>query len=109
MASGVEQLAGHQVVFREVNEQIAKLTGLFVASGYALFICECSDPDCPESLEITGTEYEAVRVEGTRFVITPGHQQAGIERVVDGNGRFLVVEKIGQAGEIANAGNPRRP
>jgi hypothetical protein len=48
-----------------------------------------------------------VRAEGARFVVVPGHQQAGIERVVDGNGRFLV-EKQGRAGEIA-AGNPRRP
>jgi hypothetical protein len=52
VASGVEQLAGHQVVFREVNEQIAKLTGLFVESGYGLFICECSDPDCSDAANL---------------------------------------------------------
>ena len=92
---------------RAVNEQIAKRTGLLAETGYHLFICECSDPGCSESLEVTPPEYEAVRAEGTRFVVVPGHQQAGIERVVDGNGRFLV-EKQGRAGEIA-AGNPRRP
>jgi hypothetical protein len=32
----------------------------------------------------------------------------GIERVVYGNRRFFVVEKLGQAGEIADNANPRR-
>jgi hypothetical protein len=95
-------------VFREVNEQIAKRTGLLAETGYHLFICECSDPGCSESLEVTPAEYEAVRLEGTRFLVVPGHQQTRIERVVGDNGRFLVVEKQGPAGEIA-AGDPRRP
>lgn len=104
----VEEAARHQTVFREVNEQIAKLTGLADETGYSLFICECSDTNCAETLEITPAEYEAVRSTGTRFLLVPGHQREGIELVVEGNGRFLVVEELGRAAEIANADNPRR-
>jgi hypothetical protein len=43
---GVEKAARNQVVFREVNERIAELTGLFNETGVNLFICECSDPAC---------------------------------------------------------------
>jgi hypothetical protein len=101
-----DELARRQTVFREVNENIASLTNLISETGHQLFICECSDTACAESLELTAEEYEAVRASGTRFVIKPGHQQASVERVVGGNGRFLVVEKIGQAAEIAQADYP---
>jgi hypothetical protein len=103
----VEKAARNQVLFREVNERIASLTGRVNETGVNLFVCECSDPGCAEAVEVTSKEYEAVRAHGSRFVIVDGHQMPEIERVVDGNGRFLVVEKIGAAGEIAAAGNMR--
>lgn len=104
----VDQAARSQTLFREVNEHIAKLTSLASDTGFSLFICECSDTSCAESLEITPEEYEAVRSNGTRFLLVPGHQLEGIERVVDGNGRFLVVEKVGRAAAVVDADNPRR-
>lgn len=107
VASAVEQAARHQTVFREVNENIAQLTGLITETGYNRFICECSDVSCVESLEMKAAEYEAVRAHGARFVVAAGHQQEGIERVVDGNGRFLVVEKLGQATDLAAAADAR--
>jgi hypothetical protein len=101
--AALEKAARNQVVFREVNERIAELTGLMNETGFNLFICECSDPGCAESLEITTGEYEAVRRDGARFVIVNGHELPEVERVVDGNGRFIVVEKTGHAAEIALA------
>jgi hypothetical protein len=103
----VERAARHQTVLREVNEQIAKRTELASATGFSLFICECSDTNCAESLEITPAEYEAVRSKGACFLLVPGHQQEGNERVVDGNERFLVVEKVGEAAAIARDSDPR--
>jgi hypothetical protein len=75
--------------------------------GVSLFICECSDPGCAEALEISAAEYEAVRTDGARFLIAHGHQTPHVERVVDGNGRFLVVEKTGPASQIAYRHDPR--
>ena len=105
----LDKAARNQVVFREVNERIAELTGLINETGFNLFVCECSDSGCAESLEITTSEYEAVRGDSTRFVIVNGHQVPEVERVVDGNGRFIVVEKTGHAAEIADADDPRQP
>jgi hypothetical protein len=102
-----DTLAGREALFREVNENIASLIGLLTETDHQLFICECSNTACAESLELTGDEYEAVRAHPTRFVVKPGHQLAGIERVVEGNGRFLVVEKVGRAADIAQADDPR--
>lgn len=100
--------ARNQVLFREVNEHIAELTGEWNGAGVTLFICECSDQDCAEALEITPAEYERVRADGARFVIRAGHQLRGPERVVEGNRRFLVIEKVGPAGTIARASDPRQ-
>lgn len=101
------EVAGRrQSAFRAVNEQIAKLTGSPVAR-YRLFVCECADTSCAESLEITEAEYERVRADGSQFVILPGHELPHVERVVDGNGRFIVVEKLGAAAEVALAGDGR--
>ena len=102
-----DKLAGREALFREVNENIASLTGLLTETDHQLFICECSNTACAESLELTAEEYEAVRAHPTRFVVKPGHQLAGIERVVDGNGAFLVVEKIGRAADIAQTDDAR--
>lgn len=97
MSSVVEAAARHQVVFREVNERIAELTRLLNETGFNLLICECSDPACAESLEITPREYEAVRTDPARFVVLDGHQMPEVERVVADTGRYLVVEKTDSA------------
>ena len=108
MATAVEKNARNQVLFREVNEHIAELSGAESEAGVSLFICECSNPDCAESLEITPAEYEQVRADGARFVVLSGHQLPEVARVVDGNGRFLVVENVGAAATIARASDPRQ-
>ena len=109
MGSAVEEAARSQVAFREVNERIAELSTLLDGLGMNLFICECSDDACAESLEVTPAEYEAVRAHGGRFAVVAGHQLPEVERVVDGNERFLVVEKFGDAAQVAIARDPRAP
>ena len=98
-----ELVGRHQAAFREVNEQIAGLTGSFVMTSHRLVVCECADTSCAESLEITEAEYEAVRADGTRFVVVPGHELPDFERVVQANDRFLVVQKLGPAAAVALA------
>jgi hypothetical protein len=103
-----EQAVRGQVLFRAVNERIAELTDLGAGLGVNLFICECGNDVCAESLEIRAAEYEAVREHGERFVVLAGHESSELEHVVDGNDRFLVVQKDGAAAELAIAGDPRR-
>ena len=105
--ASAEKHALNQMAFREVNERIAELTAEWRQTDVSLFVCECSDPGCAESLEITPSEYEWVRRDGARFVVVNGHQSPKVERVVEGNGRYLVVEKVGQAAAIARESDPR--
>jgi hypothetical protein len=53
------------------------------------------------------TEYETVRANDRRFFVVPGHEQvavvSGAGEVTGGaDGRYLLVEKVGLAGEIAS-------
>jgi hypothetical protein len=109
VSSPLEKAARSQVVYREVNERIAELTGLLNETGVNLFICECSDPGCAEALEVTRDEYEAVRSDPARFFVVQGHQLPEVERVVGGNRRYVVVEKLGVAAEIATASASHSP
>jgi len=108
MALSVERAAKNQVFFREVNERIADLSEHTLDGDAGLFVCECSHEDCRELLEITLAEYAAVRGDGARFAVVPGHEIAAIERVVENNGRFAVVEKFAEAGTVAVDHDPRR-
>lgn len=96
-----------EAAFREVNERIAENARRFEA-GSTEFICECDDPRCTERVEATLVEYEAVRADGTRFLVAPGHSDKTIEQVVARNDGFAVVEKVQEtARAVARRLNPR--
>jgi len=103
----VERAAKNQVLFREVNERIAELAEERSEDSAGLFVCECSHVACAGVLDVSPGEYEAVRANGSHFLITPGHELEGIERVVEQNARFAVVEKLDQAALIAISNDPR--
>ena len=67
------------------------------------------DADCLEQIPLTVAEYEAVRADGTHFVVAPSseHVDLSIERVVDMSARYWVVEKIDEVGDLAEADDPR--
>jgi hypothetical protein len=81
-----------QRVFRAANERLrSRMEGLSFR-GRRPVICECSDPDCIETLELTREEYQHVRDEGN-FVITPGHGIDEIEHVVERGDAYEIVQK----------------
>lgn len=88
----IEQVAKTEAVFREVNERIAESAEGFDADTPE-FICECGNPNCTHRLEASLEEYEEVRADGATFMLAPGHEQDGVERLVEDRGRFHVVEK----------------
>jgi hypothetical protein len=100
-----ERAARNEVVFRRVNEEVVGL-GQGTASVLNL-VCECSDAACIERIEVALDDYEAVRAHPRRFLVRPGHERDEIERVVDRREGYLVVEKTGDAGDVARRTDPR--
>ncbi len=107
-APAAEQVARRQFLFREINERISELSTLVGREGAKLFVCECSREECVDPLELTVPQYENVRADGGRFVVVDGHELDEVERVVERHARYIVVEKFGEAGELARSEDPRR-
>ena len=109
MSARNERVARNEVLFRDANERIEQLAQeLGEDEGEPIaFFCECGDRDCTERIEVTTTRYEAVRGVAERFFVMPGHNDPRVERVVEDAGRFMVVEKVGEAAEVAAENDPR--
>ncbi len=70
-----ERLAKNEVLFRSLNENIASLAGTLGGETPYEFVCECSTSGCFERILLTVQEYEAIRGDGTHFLIKDGHDQ----------------------------------
>ena len=64
-------------------------------------------PPARPPLSIQVSLYEAVRDHPRWFIVVPGHQREGVERVVQEHPGCLVIEKVGEAGELAENTDPR--
>jgi hypothetical protein len=102
-----ERSVRNEWLFREVNERISEVSPDFEVRGLLEFLCECGQEECLETLPMTRSDYERVRAEGDRFVVKPGHQDPAVDRVVEEHPDFLVVMKVGQAGQESEEHDPR--
>jgi len=102
-----ERLANNETLFRSINESIQELAVSLGGLEDYDFICECSSRGCFDRVTLTRDQYEHVRAEGTRFFVTPGHENITVELVVETHPRYLVVEKDGPAGIVAELADPR--
>jgi hypothetical protein len=73
------------------------------------FYCECFDNNCTRRIPLTLTEYEVIRASSRRFLVAPNsdHVDTRIEDVTKIGSRYWIVEKIDEAGELAEAEDPR--
>ena len=104
--SPAERRALNENVFREMNERLEQLGEEF-GDDIVEFLCECADPACAAPLSIPVSLYEAVRNHPRWFLVVPGHQREGLERVIEEHADYLVIEKVGEAGEVAERMDPR--
>ena len=104
--SAAERRALNENAFREMNERLERLGEEF-GDDAVEFLCECADPACSAALAIQVSLYEAVRDQPRWFLVVPGHEREGVERVVQEHPGWLVIEKVGEAGEVAEDTDPR--
>ena len=62
---------------------------------------------CIARLLLTPAEYEHVRAQAETFLVLPEHVTRGVERVTEDHGHYVVVEKLGEAAEVARKTDPR--
>lgn len=102
------RIGSNESLFREVNERIQEVsTEIPGLQEREAFVCECGASSCSALIRLTIPEYEGVRAFPARFVVVPGHEMTDVERVVDEQGGYFVVEKIGAGRQLAEDEDPR--
>src|SRR6476646_10210434 len=101
------RLAANEALFREVNDAIERGVWHGEAGTATAFRCECARLDCNQLVSIAPRDYERIRSHPRRFLMRPGHEDTGVETVVETHGGYVVVEKREAAGRSADASDPR--
>ena len=97
-----QRAARNEALFREVNENIARLEERHgTTTAEPVFLCECANADCAQQVAATPDVYARVREQPRQFLVIPGHEEPELERVVERHPDYLIVEKTGAAGEVA--------
>ena len=101
------KLAGNEALLRKANEAIERGLWPGVEDRRVRFRCECARLECNQAVELGVPEYERVRSESRWFFVVDGHEQPEAERVVERHPGYLVVEKVEEAGRVAEETDPR--
>lgn len=100
-----ERIAENEALCRDLNR--SKDAWLRSGLPVAGFRCECWRLDCSERIRLSRSQWQEVRSRPERFFVAPGHVatavEPGVEEVVKRYDHFWIVEKRGEAGEVAAA------
>lgn len=99
--------ASSESTIRDVNEGIERGQWPGEEDTPVGFRCECAQLGCNQLIELSVREYEDIRAHPRRFVVVPGHEAPDVERVIEAGPRYVIVEKLDQAGEVAEQHDPR--
>lgn len=102
-----DRIAENEAVFREVNERIEAGQWPTGRGDPVAFRCECGSLRCGMMVQLTLDDYERVRVRSTQFMLVPGHEIPEIEKIVERAATYVVVEKLGEAADVAEETDPR--
>ena len=104
-----ERVARNNAIFRDANESIGGAARRYGVGGRVPFICECTDPSCTAIIQLELDEYERIRANAAWFVDATDHYRAsqGYAHVVDRRDGYDIVEKLGEAGDLAQDLDPR--
>jgi hypothetical protein len=86
----------NEALGRKINDLIRRRVGPEPDNKIRV-VCECADSDCDELIELTVRQYEYLRRNDSRFVVIVGHESRSLERIVGGEGPWLIVQKTREA------------
>jgi hypothetical protein len=101
------QAGANEATIRDVNEGIERGQWPGEEDTPVGFRCECARLGCNRLIELSVREYEQIRSHPKWFVLAPGHELADVETVIEARSGYVIVEKLDQAGEVAEKTDPR--
>ena len=103
-----QQRAGaDEASIRDVNEGIERGQWPGEEDTPTGFRCECGRLGCNQLMELSVREYDEIRAHPRWFLVVAGHEKPDVEDVVEARAGYLIVEKRDQAGQVAEARDPR--
>ena len=100
--SAAERVAQNESIFRDANEKLRERFARDQDEETRLpFLCECANARCTRVLTLTLDEYAAVRAHPARFLTLPEHEEPETEVVVCEEQRYQIVQKKGEAADVA--------
>ena len=105
-----ERTGQNEALFREVNERLKDRKeddSEWVSPSQ--WICECAEETCTERIEMSPREYEQLRSDARHFAVVPDEEHVTLdaERIVETREKYWIVEKLGEAAEVAEETDPR--
>jgi ANTAR domain-containing protein len=85
-----ERAADAEQAFADLNDA---LTEIHSTSNWTRFVCECSNPLCSDSIELTAAVLASVHENRGHYVVKPGHEVPDVEQTVAVIDDLLVVRK----------------
>jgi hypothetical protein len=105
-----ERLARNEDLFRDANRRVAATAVRWgLAEGELEILCECADVECSARLVVSQREYARARSDPTLFLLDPRHVRLDIEKVVTQDPRVALVQKTGEAAEVARETDEEPP
>src|SRR5437763_513169 len=95
------QLAQSEHFARKINESMDEERAGDGGAGPRWFVCECAATDCAELVDVGAEKYRQIHANPKHFIVLRGHEEAAIETVVEVHASYVVVEKTGEAGRVA--------
>jgi hypothetical protein len=89
-----------RAVFREVNKRIRDLTRSGRFDGPTQFLCECDDPACVATIELTLEEFEAIRWRENVYIVKAGHERPHGEWIIEKTLRFVLVKRSAETSAV---------
>ncbi|HEX2104609.1 MAG TPA: hypothetical protein VHF51_13220 [Solirubrobacteraceae bacterium] len=105
---GKERVGRNEATFRRINESVETDYAETDYSGLIGFLCECGDPHCEQTIELTQMEYESLRANPRRFAVIGDHAIETTEDIVERHQRYAVVEKHEDVADLVERSNARR-
>jgi hypothetical protein len=94
-----QRVAYNESWSRTINEKGAEWK--FGREARPHFRCECWQKGCEQDISLSGKDWKLARAKPNRFAVAPNHVAEDFEAVVTIYPHFWLVEKRGEAGEIA--------
>jgi len=87
-----ERVVQTEEFFRDVNDVIARTRGSNGSNGSG-FLCECANPFCNVTFEMSGDDLQTLHSTPGYYVILAGHDIPDLEDVVQNQNGYAIVRK----------------